>query len=43
MTAYHRTKIDGSKIFYREAGPKTASAILLLHCFPNSKLSPFTG
>jgi hypothetical protein len=23
MTAYHQTKIDGSKIFYREAGPKT--------------------
>src|SRR5580700_4251932 len=22
MTAYHRTKIDGSKIFYREAGPE---------------------
>jgi hypothetical protein len=42
MTAYHRTKIDGSK-FYREAGPKPAVAILLLHCFPNSKLSPFTG
>jgi hypothetical protein len=43
MTAYHRTKIDGSKIFYREAGPKTASAILLLHGFPNSKLSLFIG
>ena len=43
MTASHRTKIDASRIFYREAGPKTGSAILLLHCFPNSKLSPFTG
>jgi hypothetical protein len=23
--------VDGSKIFYREAGPKTAPTILLLH------------
>jgi pimeloyl-ACP methyl ester carboxylesterase len=26
----------GNKIFYRDAGPKTASAILLLHGFPTS-------
>jgi hypothetical protein len=43
MTSYHRTKFDGSKILNREAGPKTAPAILLLHGFANSKLSPFTG
>jgi len=34
---YHRTKaIDGIKIFYREAGPKDAPVILLLHGFPTS-------
>jgi pimeloyl-ACP methyl ester carboxylesterase len=33
----HRTvKIDGLDIFYREAGPKEAPAILLLHGFPTS-------
>jgi pimeloyl-ACP methyl ester carboxylesterase len=33
----HRTvKIDGLDIFYREAGPKDASTILLLHGFPTS-------
>ena len=29
-------KIDGLDIFYREAGPKDAPAILLLHGFPTS-------
>ena len=34
---YHRTKaIDGIKIFYREAGPKDAPVVLLLHGFPTS-------
>ncbi|WKA27651.1 alpha/beta fold hydrolase [Bradyrhizobium roseum] len=34
---YHRTKvIDGIKIFYREAGPKDAPVIVLLHGFPTS-------
>src|SRR3954447_8726094 len=34
---YHRTKtVDGIKIFYREAGPKGAPAVLLLHGFPTS-------
>jgi pimeloyl-ACP methyl ester carboxylesterase len=34
---YHRTRtIDGIKIFYREAGPKDAPAVLLLHGFPTS-------
>lgn len=33
----HRTvKIDGLDIFYREAGPRNAPAILLLHGFPTS-------
>ena len=33
----HRTvKIDGLDIFYREAGPNDAPAILLLHGFPTS-------
>jgi pimeloyl-ACP methyl ester carboxylesterase len=33
----HRTvKIDGLDIFYREAGPKGAPAVLLLHGFPAS-------
>ncbi|WP_165228092.1 alpha/beta fold hydrolase [Aquisphaera insulae] len=33
----HRTvEVDGLDIFYREAGPKDAPAILLLHGFPTS-------
>jgi hypothetical protein len=29
---YHRTaKVDGVNIFYREAGPKSAPVVLLLH------------
>src|SRR5262245_2323960 len=36
MTTYHRTKIEGLEIFYREAGSKTAPTILLLHGFPTS-------
>jgi pimeloyl-ACP methyl ester carboxylesterase len=36
MATYHRTKIEGLEIFYREAGQKTAPAILLLHGFPTS-------
>lgn len=33
----HRTiQINGLDIFYREAGPKDAPAILLLHGFPTS-------
>jgi pimeloyl-ACP methyl ester carboxylesterase len=35
-TAYHALKIDGIDIFYREAGPKNAPTLLLLHGFPSS-------
>src|SRR4051812_24752155 len=33
---YHTVKIDGVDVFYREAGPKDAPAVLLLHGFPAS-------
>jgi pimeloyl-ACP methyl ester carboxylesterase len=36
MTRYQHATVDGSTIFYREAGPKTAPTILLLHGFPTS-------
>jgi pimeloyl-ACP methyl ester carboxylesterase len=36
MTTYHQANVNGLKIFYREAGPKSAPAILLLHGFPTS-------
>lgn len=35
-TTYHRTSVDGVSLFYREAGPKDAPAIVLLHGFPSS-------
>jgi pimeloyl-ACP methyl ester carboxylesterase len=35
-TTYHRTTVDGVGIFYREAGPKDAPTIVLLHGFPSS-------
>src|SRR5215472_10828312 len=35
-TFYRTTQIDGLSIFYREAGPKDASTLLLLHGFPSS-------
>jgi pimeloyl-ACP methyl ester carboxylesterase len=35
-TTYHRTQVDGLSIFYREAGPKKAPTIVLLHGFPSS-------
>jgi hypothetical protein len=35
-TFYRTTQIDGFSIFYREAGPKDASTLLLLHGFPSS-------
>jgi pimeloyl-ACP methyl ester carboxylesterase len=35
-TTYHSMTVDGIGIFYREAGPKDASTIVLLHGFPSS-------
>jgi pimeloyl-ACP methyl ester carboxylesterase len=36
MTSYHYGIVNSHKVFYREAGPKTSPAILLLHGFPTS-------
>jgi pimeloyl-ACP methyl ester carboxylesterase len=33
---YHTVTIDGVDVFYREAGPKDAPVIVLLHGFPSS-------
>lgn len=33
---YRFVAVDGLKIFYREAGPKDAPTILLLHGYPSS-------
>jgi pimeloyl-ACP methyl ester carboxylesterase len=35
-TTYHRVRVDGVGIFYREAGPENAPTIVLLHGFPSS-------
>ena len=35
-TAYRKVDVDGFNIFYREAGPKDAPALLLLHGFPSA-------
>src|SRR5450432_147859 len=35
-TFYRTTQIDGLSIFYREAGPKGAPTLLLLHGLPSS-------
>jgi pimeloyl-ACP methyl ester carboxylesterase len=35
-TAYHRINVDGVGIFYREAGPRDAPTLVLLHGFPTS-------
>jgi pimeloyl-ACP methyl ester carboxylesterase len=35
-TTYHTVQIDGLSIFYREAGPKDAPTLLLLHGLPSS-------
>jgi pimeloyl-ACP methyl ester carboxylesterase len=39
MTAYQHALVNGTAIFYREAGAKDAPAILLLHGFPTSSHS----
>lgn len=36
MTKYLYATVEGNKIFYREAGSKTAPSLLLLHGFPTS-------
>ena len=36
MTSYQFAEFDGKKIFYREAGARSAPTILLLHGFPTS-------
>jgi len=35
-TTYRTTDVDGFKVFYREAGPKGAPKLLLLHGFPSA-------
>jgi pimeloyl-ACP methyl ester carboxylesterase len=35
-TTYRRMTVDGVGVFYREAGPKDAPTIVLLHGFPSS-------
>jgi pimeloyl-ACP methyl ester carboxylesterase len=35
-TFYHTIQVDGLSIFYREAGPKDAPTLLLLHGLPSS-------
>jgi len=35
-TVYRTIQIDGLSIFYREAGPKNAPTLLLLHGLPSS-------
>jgi pimeloyl-ACP methyl ester carboxylesterase len=35
-TTHHRVQVDGTGVFYREAGPKDAPTIVLLHGFPSS-------
>jgi pimeloyl-ACP methyl ester carboxylesterase len=36
MMSFQSADVDGNRIFYREAGPKSAPNILLLHGFPTS-------
>ena len=35
-STYHRIQVNGIGLFYREAGPKDAPTIVLLHGFPSS-------
>ena len=39
-TLYRTVQIDGLSIFYREAGPKDAPTLLLLHGLPSSSRQP---
>jgi pimeloyl-ACP methyl ester carboxylesterase len=36
MTTYHRAKIRGRNLFYREAGSSNSPTVVLLHGFPSS-------
>lgn len=36
QTTYNFAQVDGHKVFFREAGPKDAKTIVLLHGFPSS-------
>lgn len=36
MTTHHRIAVDGTELFYREAGPKGAPVVVLLHGLPSS-------
>ena len=36
MTTFHTANVNNQKVFYREAGPKDAPVLLLLHGFPTS-------
>ncbi|MES3151722.1 alpha/beta fold hydrolase [Sphingomonas faeni] len=35
-TTFHKVQVDGTGVFYREAGPAGAPTIVLLHGFPSS-------
>ncbi|WP_186162996.1 alpha/beta fold hydrolase [Burkholderia gladioli] len=35
-TTYHRAEVDGVGVFYREAGPKDAPVVVMLHGYPSS-------
>ena len=36
MTSYRTIEVDGTEVFYREAGDRSAPTLLLLHGFPSS-------
>ena len=38
MTTYNYAEANGQKMFYREAGDKSARTIVLLHGFPTSSI-----
>src|SRR4029077_12201533 len=40
-TLYRTIQVDGLSIFYREAGPKNAPTLLLLHGLPSSSSRMF--
>ena len=40
---FKKVDVDGFNVFYREAGPVDAPALLLLHGFPSSSLTSHSG